>query len=137
MSGFVLDCSVAISWIIMQDESSDASSHMLELAATEGAIVPSIWPLEIGNVLLNAERNKRITLQQRRSAIFTIGELPIKIDDLTAQHAFLETTSLAETHGLTLYDACYLELAIRYSLPLATFDKQLKLAAKARKVRLL
>jgi predicted nucleic acid-binding protein len=136
MSGFVLDCSVAISWI-MSDESSDVSLHMLELAATDGAIVPSIWPLEVGNVLLNAERNKRITLQQRRSAIFTLNELPIKIDHLTADHAFLETTSLAEEHNLTLYDASYLELAIRYGLPLGTFDKQLKLAAKQRKVILL
>jgi predicted nucleic acid-binding protein len=136
MPGFVLDCSVAISWII-SDESSPTSLHTLELVAEQGAIVPALWTLEVGNVLLNAERNKRISLDQCHSAIYTLNELPIQIDTLTSDHALKETFLLAKTLSLTLYDASYLELAIRYGLPIATFDTQLKLAAKQKKVEIL
>lgn len=127
MSAFVLDCSVTISWF-MPDESPDF--NFLDQIAEEGAIVPSIWSLEIGNVLLIAERKKRITLEQRQKAIHILSELPIVVDTVTPNHAWLETMELAERHNLTLYDASYLELSLRRSLPLATFDKALKKAAE-------
>jgi predicted nucleic acid-binding protein len=135
MSHFVLDCSVAISWL-MPDEASANSIDTLELVAEKGAIVPSIWSLEVANVLLVAQRNKRITLEQRHSAIYTLGDLPITIDTLTSNHAFLETMELAERYNLTLYDASYLELAVRMNIPIATFDKQLNYAAKQRGVNI-
>ena len=112
----------------MPDESFDASS--LNHVAEKGAIVPSLWSLEIGNVLLIAERNKRISSEQRHKALYVLAELPIVVDTMTSQHAWLETMELAERYGLTLYDASYLELALRRSLPLATFDKALKRAAE-------
>ncbi len=127
LSNFVLDCSVAISWF-MPDELCDSS--LLDLVAEKGAIVPSLWPLEVGNVLLIAERKKRITLEQRKKAIHTLVELPISVDMMTSDHAWLETMELAERYSLTLYDASYLELALRRSLPLATFDSSLKQAAQ-------
>jgi len=136
MSDFVLDCSVAISWL-MPDEDSSFSNQTLNLLTSQQAFVPSIWPLEVGNVLLGAERNKRITIKQRCSAISIINELPITIDPHTSKYVFLETMVLAERYKLTLYDASYLELAMRMNIPIATFDKQLKQAAHKEKVIIL
>lgn len=133
MAGFVLDCSVAISWL-MPDEKNGFSLYVLDQVAEKGAIVPSIWHLEIGNVLLVAERRARITLEQRRSALYTLDELPIIVDALTPYHAWQETIELAESYDLSLYDASYLELALRMNIPIATFDKQLKHAAHKRNV---
>ena len=112
----------------MPDEHYDPS--LLDLVAEKGAVVPSLWSLEIGNVLLIAERKKRITLEQRKKAIHTLSELPISVDMMTSDHAWLETMELAERYSLTLYDASYLELALRRSLPLATLDSSLKNAAQ-------
>jgi predicted nucleic acid-binding protein len=127
LSAFVLDCSVTISWF-MPDESSDF--NFLDRVADEGAIVPSLWSLEIGNVLLMAERKTRITLEQRQKAIHVLTELPITVDTMTSSYAWIETMELAERYNLTLYDASYLELSLRRSLPIATFDKSLKRAAE-------
>lgn len=77
-----------------------------------------------------AERHKRISTEQRHKALYTLTELPITVDTMTAHHAWLETLELAERYGLTLYDASYLELSLRRSLPLATYDKALNQAAK-------
>jgi len=112
----------------MPDESFDF--NFLDRVAEEGAIVPSLWSLEIGNVLLIAERKKRITLEQRQKAIHILTELPIVVDTMTSNHAWLETMELAERYNLTLYDASYLELSLRRSLPLVTFDNSLKKAAE-------
>jgi predicted nucleic acid-binding protein len=112
----------------MPDERLDF--NFLDQVVEKGVIVPSLWSLEIGNVLLIAERKKRITLEQRQKALHILTELPIVIDIMTANHAWLETMELAERHNLTLYDASYLELSLRRSLPLATFDKSLKKAAE-------
>jgi predicted nucleic acid-binding protein len=111
----------------MPDESCDTAS--LDQVAEKGAIVPSLWSLEVGNVLLLAERRKRISSDQRHKALYTLTELPIIADTMTAQHAWLETMALAENYSLTLYDASYLELALRYTLPLMTLDKSLARAA--------
>lgn len=125
---FVLDCSVAISWL-MPDESSNLS--LLDLVTEKGAVVPSLWKLEVGNVLLIAERKKRITIEQRQRALHILEELPISIDIMTSDYAWLETMEIAGQYDLTLYDASYLELALRRSLPLATFDNLLKQAARS------
>ena len=126
LTAYVLDCSVTVSWL-MPDESCDA--QFLDQVVQKGAIVPSLWTLEVGNVLLLAERHKRISSEQRNKAIYTLSELPIIIDPMTSHHAWLETMNLADRYGLTLYDASYLELALRRGLPLATFDSSLKRAA--------
>lgn len=111
----------------MPDESFDAYS--LNWVTEKGAMVPSLWTLEVGNALLLAERRKRISSEQRHKALYILTELPINIDAMTSHHAWLETMELAERYKLTLYDASYLELALRRSLPLATLDKALQKAA--------
>jgi len=136
LSSIVLDCSVTVSWFMI-DETSTISNDILNLISKEKAIVPSIWQLEVGNVLLMCQRNKRITKEQRLNALHILNELPIIIDDLTSKYAWQDTIELAEKYSLSLYDACYLELSLRYSLPLATFDNQLKKAANLAGVKLI
>ena len=131
MNRFVLDSSIAISWF-MPDET--ASLAILEKLSQEEAIVPSIWLLEVSNVLLCAERAKRITLQQRQQALYNLKELPIKIDQSTIDRVWFHTLDIATEQGLTVYDASYIEIAIRYGIPLATLDKALKRAAIALKI---
>ena len=127
MSSFVLDSSVTLSWF-MPDEI--ANLELLDKTVKEGAIVPAIWVLEIGNILLCAERAKRLTTNQRHQAIYTLKDIYIKIDPINVEHTWLETMDLAAKYGLTVYDASYLELALRYSIPIATLDKSLKQASK-------
>ena len=129
MSPIILDCSVTISWFI-PDEFSKNSLDIRNKISEEGAIVPTIWSLEVGNVLLISERRKRITKEQRQKALYILKDLPIKTDELTFKNAWFETIELAEKYNLTLYDACYLELVLRYNSILATFDNNLKQAAK-------
>jgi len=95
----------------MPDEFYD--SCFLDRVVAEGTLVPSVWPLEIGNTLLMAERQKRLSAEQRHQAVFTLSELPINVDPMTSHHTWQETMELAERYKLTLYDATYLELALR------------------------
>lgn len=128
MSGFVLDCSVSISWIF-PDEHSDYAEAVLRLLEDRQAIVPSIWFLEMANVLLVGERRGRITQAQTSQALLLLDALDIVVDDNTENKAFSATLALGRKHGLAAYDAAYLELAMRLKLPLATLDERLAAAA--------
>jgi len=136
MSSIILDCSVTISWFVL-DEFSKNSLNIKDKIREKGAIVPTIWSLEVGNVLLISERRKRITKEQRQTALYILNDLPIKTDELTFKNAWFETIELTEKYNLTLYDACYLELSLRCNSKLATFDNNLKQAAKLEGVSLL
>lgn len=127
---FVLDCSVAMSWCF-EDETSKHSEAIFDkfnLNDTQ-AFVPIIWSLEVANVLLMAEKNKRLTTIKAIAFIEALNALPIKIDEEGSKKIFGSTSELARETNLTIYDACYLELAMRLSLPLATLDKDLIKAA--------
>jgi predicted nucleic acid-binding protein len=136
MPALVLDGSVTLAWLLA-DEQPAAAAQVLDLLVEEGAIAPGLWPLEVGSALLMAERRGRLSGRNRTQALQGLAGLPIEIDDETAGRAWRETLALAETHRLTLYDAAYLELALRRSLPLATFDAGLRAAAEAAGVPLL
>ncbi|BBJ31463.1 hypothetical protein RAS_05720 [Rickettsia asiatica] len=82
-----------------------ANLGILDKTVKEGAIVPSIWRLEIGSVLLCAERAKHLTPNQCHQAIYTLKDIYIKIDQITLEHIWFETMDLAVQYGLTLYDA--------------------------------
>lgn len=131
MSRFVLDTSVAVSWFF-DDEAGEYTTAVLESLADGEAVVPSLWPLEVANVLLVAERRKRCSEAEAVRFIELLESLPIVTDDSTAHRALHQTYQLGREHGLTSYDAAYLELAMRLGLPLATQDRQLaEAAAKA------
>ena len=87
MTSLVLDCSVTISWF-MPNEYSTLSWDILNQVANKGAIVPTLWQLEVGNVLLIAERKNRITKEQRLKAISALNDLPITINQNT--HIWLQ-----------------------------------------------
>lgn len=129
MSGLVLDCSVAVSWCF-EDEASPETDALLERVRDGGALVPALWHLELGNVLVQAERRKRLTAANTTTRLELIADLPIVTDDETPTRALREVLTLARAEGLTTYDAAYLELAMRKGLPLATKDRTLRDAAK-------
>ena len=133
---FVLDNSVALAWCF-EDEHTQPIIALLHRVTESGAFVPQLWPIEALNGLLTAERKGRISLAERRKLIGFLRQLPISIDDETANRTWLAIAELAQDHGLTAYDAAYLELAVRLRLPLATSDKQLMSAARAAGVDLL
>jgi len=127
---FVLDSSVAIAWQ-MPHEGSSALSALFDHFLDVGADVPVLWRLEVANILLIAERRGRIDAAFRKGSLADFAALPIRVDTETDNRAWRETLDLAERHGLTVYDACYLELAHRLNRPLATLDKELRTAAVA------
>lgn len=133
---FVLDCSITMSWCF-EDESTAYTDSILERLKTSKCIVPSLWSLEVANVLLIAAKNKRITEIQSASFIDALSALPIITDSTTSTRAMHSIYVLANNSKLTIYDATYLELAIREKIPLATLDKELIKAANKLNVPLL
>ncbi|MCC5664319.1 type II toxin-antitoxin system VapC family toxin [Nostoc sp. CHAB 5784] len=125
---FVLDCSVAISWCLV-DENDDYANAILAMMPDSEAFVPGIWSLEIANTLVVAERRNRMTKKQSEQAIALLQSLLIQVDLFTDAKALDATLKLARQEGLAAYDAAYLELALRLQLPLATLDTRLAEAA--------
>jgi predicted nucleic acid-binding protein len=127
---FVLDCSLAVAWFF-EDEANAYAQAVEDSLTTASAIVPSLWPLEVANALLVGERRKRATEAKVTTFLGLLKSLPIVTDDETAIHAWHGSIQLARIRQLSVYDAAYLELAIRLALPLATLDDRLKAAANA------
>ncbi len=132
----VIDTSITLAWFF-EDERSHAADAVLSDVADHGAIAPSLWRLEVANALQSAVRRKRITTVFRDASLADLRALMVNIDLETDLHAWATTLHLAERFNLTLYDATYLELAQRLSLPLATLDQELRSAGGALGVRLL
>lgn len=135
MSLFVVDASVVGCWSLPDED--DPEGDRLLIAASRGTLaVPFHFPAEIGNLILTAERRRRITPEQARAARRAMATLSFDIDPGGFDTVWGAAWSLSVHHGLTLYDALYLELALRLNLPLATFDGALRRAAEAEGLRL-
>lgn len=134
MSRFVLDCSVALGWCFA-DELDTYANTVLGAMERHEALVPGLWPLEIANTLLMAERRRRLKEADSQRFLDLLAALPIEVDRETAARATSATLSLGREHGLSAYDAAYLELAMREGLPLATRDRTLRTACRAGGVR--
>jgi predicted nucleic acid-binding protein len=130
---FVVDASVAASWL-MPDEGRPQALRAYVQLADDHALVPSLWWFESRNLFVMNERRGRITTEQTQEALALLSALPIEFD-----HEPVESDVLyfARHYRLTVYDAAYLELAQRKTLPLATFDRALATAARAEKVMLI
>jgi len=126
----VLDASAALAWIY-QDEITEAAQEMLDRVTSGGAWVPAIWRLEVANGLSTGIRRRRISADYRDEALATLALHDIKVDPETWEHAWGTTLRLADQFGLTPYDAAYVELAQRRSLPLAALDKEIRAAARS------
>ena len=136
MTAFVLDCSIAVAWLF-DDEATPESDVLLDRLKDDCAYVPTLWHLELGNVLAQAERRKRVSAAQIAAHLDLLNRLPIVTDTETVHRAFREILAHARTQNLTTYDAAYLELAMRRGVALATRDKALVRAARRVEVKTL
>lgn len=128
MTGVVIDASIALAWCF-HDEATPASWAVLDRVESEPALVPSIWSLELANVLVGAERRGRIGAAEIAEFLERLEALDIQVDGQTANRGLREILSLARAERLTSYDAAYLDLAMREGAPLATRDHALADAA--------
>jgi len=128
----VLDASAAASWVI-PDEASDSSKQLFAHACVDESEfhAPLLWQWEMGNILAQAERRERIAAGAAHDALQTLAKVRLQFDAAPDLHRQLQTMRLAQTHGLTYYDAAYLELVLRLNGQLASRDRRLLDAAKA------
>lgn len=132
----VVDNSVVMAWCFV-DEGREYADRILDKLVTAEILVPAIWPLEVGNVLLVAERRKRLTRADSIRFLSLLDNLPITVEQETPDRMLKEIFSLAREYTLSTYDASYLDLAMRKGLPLATLDEALIKAARKSKVEVL
>lgn len=126
--GFVVDASVTMAWCF-EDEASAATDAILDRFTTDDAHVPAVWTFEVANVLVVAQRRGRLTSAQRTRFVELLGQLPIIVE--TGPPRLGDLVHVAESSGLTAYDAAYLQLGAQLDLPLATLDRRLIEAARA------
>lgn len=134
---FVVDASIAIAWL--HPAQGNTQSEALLEQASQGTPIeaPSLWPLEVSNALLVLVRRKKLTEEERRSALKALLGLSVVIDHEASNLAFTKLAAIASEHNLTIYDAAYFELAKRKLLPLACRDGALREAARRAGVRVL
>ena len=120
----VIDSSITLNWLLY-DEHTPESDELFDSVTDQGAIVPTLWRLEIANALQVAVRRKQIDAAYRDRCIQKLQRLPIEVDPETDKQAWSATLQLSERHNITVYDAAYLELALRCGIPLATRDQRL------------
>jgi len=131
---FVVDVSMTMAWCF-EDEASPRSEAVLDRLHGETAIVPSIWPLEVANVLVVGQRRGRLTAAQSARFVEVLDRLPIEIEMRALSIGDIVHSGIA--NGLSAYDAAYLSAAARLGLPLATLDRRLTEAARAAGVSVL
>jgi predicted nucleic acid-binding protein len=130
---FVIDASVTACWLL-PDETHPVANLARNLLVNEPAVAPSIWWYEVRNLLIVNERRGRMDAAKSNRALGILRRLPIEIDH---QAVDVDVLDLARTHRLTIYDAAYLEVSRRRSLPLASLDGDLIAAARAENLGLL
>jgi predicted nucleic acid-binding protein len=132
----VLDGSATLAWLY-PDERTGAILAVFEAVIHKGAYVPDLWRSEVANSLTIGVRRGRISLEERDASLTDLSDLTIQTDNETGKYIWTDTLALADRHRLTVYDATYLELAQRLSLPLATLDNDLRRAAEKEGILLL
>jgi predicted nucleic acid-binding protein len=129
---FVLDNSITMRWLFNDGSNSDQTyaKQVLSAMGTGDVWVPSVWCLEVTNVIATAESQHGLTQARSAEFLHLLQEMHILVDPQTADHAMGDILNLARQHHLSTYDASYLELALREGWPIATLDKALLKAAK-------
>ncbi|NOT29893.1 MAG: type II toxin-antitoxin system VapC family toxin [Planctomycetes bacterium] len=131
----VVDASVALDWIF-RSERSERANRVLEQGLERGMVVPAIWPAEVANGLLTAQRRGKLKPEDLPGALALFEELPVSIPAPGGVAAIRILVDAGQSASLTAYDAAYLELALRESAPLATHDEALRSAAERAGVEL-
>ncbi len=134
---FVIDASAALAWCFADEATAATNALLNRLQADEEAVVPAHWPVEVAIALLVAIRRQRISPDDARRFLAALETLSIRRDPTSVALLRTKVLPLGEQFQLTLYDAAYLELAIRLGLPLATCDLQLGAASRAAGVSLI
>ena len=129
MNGVVVDASIALAWCF-PDETSDYADGVLVSLEGKTILVPAIWGPEIANAVLVGERRKRLNQPEIRQFTALLESLSLLQDVRPVANYVNDVLPLARKHGLSAYDAAYLELSIRHGAPLATLDEKLQKAAK-------
>lgn len=133
---FVVDSSLALAWCF-RDEATPRTEELRDRAANHGSVVAHIWPLEVTNVLLHSQRRGRITSRELNDLLRLLEAHDVDVDVEGVSAVFSTVIDMAADQGLTTYDASYVELALRRSLPLATNDEAMRAAAGRLGVELL
>ena len=127
---FVLDCSATMAWIF-RDEATESTDRLREGLLDTRAFVPALWLIETANALLAATRRGRVAQDEWPEIRAHLDALPIEVDPVSASRTWSAALDLANAHALSVYDAMYLELAVRMRMPLATLDRALLGAARS------
>ncbi len=126
---FVVDNSIVMTWCF-RDEANSYADAVLNSLTESIAVVPAIWPLEVVNVLLVAERRKRLHESDSVRFISLLSQLPVVVERTWPERMMKDLLALGRENSLSSYDAAYLELAMRQGFPIATLDRKLLVAAK-------
>jgi predicted nucleic acid-binding protein len=130
VSLFVLDASIVLTWCFPDEETRKAEEISERIALGDKIAVTAFWRHEVLNALLMGEKRKRLTSDLIQTFIKDLERLPAEVDAPAAGTVFHATQDLCRKHGLTAYDAAYLELAMRHRIALATADGALERAAR-------
>lgn len=126
---FVVDNSVVMTWCF-KDKTNQYADAILDCLSEATAFVPSIWPLEVVNVLLVAERKKRLSEADSVRFITLLSQLPIIVEHQRPERLMKDLLALARSNNLSSYEASYLDLSMRKGIPIATVDTRLITASK-------
>ncbi len=135
MSQVIVDASLSLAWCF-PDEVSDYADQVLASLEGKTILVPAVWIFEVANAVLVGERRKRLNQTEITQFTILLESLSLVHDNQLAMNQMNDILFLARAHGLTAYDAAYLELSIRHNAPLATLDDQLQKAARSAGVKL-
>ena len=133
---FALDASITMAWVF-PDEATEATDRLLESLLERQAYAPGLWPIEVANAFLVATRRRRLDASQWAWIRHSLDALPIAVDTVSPARVWSAVLELAHDREISVYDAMYLELALRMRLPLATLDGRLAAAARGAGVEVL
>ena len=136
MTGFVLDCSMTLAWYFSDERTAETLAIQARLIS-ERAVVPQVWALEVASCLLGAEKRGKVRSEVKKEWLKLMSLMPLDVITHSNEEIFDRVTVLAAKEGLTVYDAAYLDLALKFRLPLATLDAVLITAAKRNGVSVL
>lgn len=134
---WIVDASVVVVAWCLDDEATPATELLLDRQRSDAATAPLLLTVEVANVLVMAARRGRMSAAKRDELLDWVLQLPIRVAAVPASTMVVAAIALADKHRLTVYDATYLELALRLNLPLASLDKELVTAARAEGVTIL
>jgi predicted nucleic acid-binding protein len=139
VTGFVLDASVTMTWLLGDASPAGRSYAAAVLESLKRpevtAEVPVVWGLEVANVIAKAEERGSVAHSHSEAFLHMLACVPVRVDPGSATRALSDTLHLARRYRLSTYDASYLELALRRGWPLATLDAHLGKAARKAGVR--